>query len=121
MKRVAVSVEGVTEEYFVKDVLQPHLLLHDVMPVPISINGALPVRDLAIEMARLYRTYGAVTSLVDFYGFPKKGPGDVDSLEARLLDKLRDVVKARGHGTLNEEKVRPYVQLHEFEGLLFPT
>ena len=66
-------------------------------------------------MARLYHTHDAVTSLVDFYGFQRRGGRTVDELEAHLRGEIGKVV---GDGW-DEQRVLPYVQMHEFEGLLF--
>ena len=66
-------------------------------------------------MADLYYSFDAVTSLVDFYGFRDKGDKGVQDLEAELLDGIAE----RVGGDWNARKVVPYVQRHEFEGLLF--
>lgn len=122
MIRLAVSVEGQTEEEFVKDNLSAHLLSHGVEAEPILIGagtdgggGNVTVRRLASDMARLYHSYDVVTSLVDFYGFQKKGERTVDALEAHILQTIREQI---GEGW-DENRVFPYVQRHEFEGLLF--
>ena len=127
MKRVAVNVEGDTEERFVNTVLRDHLKLHGVEPVPIPIRGGINVRRLADYMARTYPKghavtspvdFYAVTSLVDFYGFQNRATSDVTVLEDRLLAEI-DLKLTRKHVALVASRVRPYVQLHEFEGLLF--
>ena len=56
-----------------------------------------------------------MTSLVDFYGFRDKGDRTVQDLETHLL---REVAERVGHAW-DARKVVPYVQRHEFEGLLF--
>ena len=66
-------------------------------------------------MARLYPNFDAVTSLVDFYGFRGKGDRTVEELEEVLGLEVRMKVA----GQLDQRKVIPYVQIHEFEGLLF--
>ena len=63
-------------------------------------------------MAHLHRSFDVVTSLVDFYGFKDKGGRTVDDLEALLR---REIERKVGR---SEERVLPYVQMHEFEGLL---
>ena len=64
-------------------------------------------------MAHLHRSFDVVTSLVDFYGFKDKGGRTVGDLEALLRQHVEREVGR------NEERVLPYVQMHEFEGLLF--
>ena len=124
MIRLAVSVEGRTEEQFVKTVLVGHLRPMAVEIQPILIGrarntdeggGNVTINRLSSEMASLYRSFDAVTSLVDFYGFRGKGSRTVQELETHL----RDEVGNRIGGSWNETSVFPYVQRHEFEGLLF--
>ena len=118
MIRLAISVEGPTEEEFVKQFLADHLRERGVEPTPIllgrasgrSAGGNVSVERLVSEMTHL-RHFDAVTSLVDFYGFRRKGAKTVDALEEDLRKKL-------GH-LWHPKKVIPYVQRHEFEGLLF--
>ena len=123
MKRLAVSVEGQTEEEFVKSVLWEHLRPLGVEPTPILIGrarggsggGNVSIERLAPEMANLCWNFDFVTSLVDFYGFRGKGDRTVDELEQYLGQE----VQARIHHRRNVTEVIPYVQKHEFEGLLF--
>lgn len=63
-------------------------------------------------MLRLQWSFDAVTSLVDFYGFSDKGDRTVETLEECLKHKIC----ARNP---DGRRVFPYVQKHEFEGLLF--
>ncbi len=65
-------------------------------------------------MVTLLGSHDAVTSLVDYYGFRDKGDKTVDALESDVGGRIRTRVRA-----LDERKVIPYVQRHEFEGLLF--
>ena len=66
-------------------------------------------------MARLYHDFDVVTSLVDFYGFRGKGDRTVDQLEELLVEEIQKKVSS----PWDQRKVIPYVQKHEFEGLLF--
>jgi hypothetical protein len=120
--RLGISVEGQTEERFVKDLLAPHLVGFCVYATPIVVTtsrsasgqkakgGGINVDRVANELRRLLTGYrdGYVTSLYDFYGFADKRVGEtVDLLETRIaasLDTPRNLIA--------------YVQLHEFEGLL---
>ncbi len=124
MIRLAVSVEGQTEEEFVKTVLLDHLRSMAIEIQPIRIGrarnkhkggGNVTIDGLASDMASLYGSFDAVTSLVDFYGFRDKGGRNVLDLETHL----RVEVGNRIGGSWNETRVFPYVQQYEFEGLLF--
>ena len=117
MKRVAIVVEGDTEEEFVKQVLAPHLVAHGVAAEATNQGGNVSVDKLAPVMAELsWSRFAAVTSLVDFYGFKRKLDGESASdLEARIDARVRR------HNPRRADAVPQfaYVQQHEFEALLF--
>ena len=74
MIRVAIAVEGPTEEAFVKEILHDYLLVEKGIEVqPIPLYGNISVQRLALYMANLFWSFDFVTSLVDFYGFKDKG------------------------------------------------
>ena len=123
MTRLAVSVEGQTEEEFVKRVLAGHLRARRVESTPILLGrargrsggGNVSSDRLVSEMVWLLHSFDAVTSLVDFYGFRNKGDRSVDDLEAHLHRE----VSGRIGSDRDTRMVVPYLQRHEFEGLLF--
>ena len=123
MTRLAVSVEGQTEEEFVKRVLAGHLRRGRVESTPILLGrgrgrsggGNVSSDRLVSEMVWLLHSFDAVTSLVDFYGFRNKGDRSVDGLEAHL----RREIAGRIGSDRDTRMVVPYLQRHEFEGLLF--
>ncbi len=115
MIRLAISVEGDTEEEFVKSVLVDHLLTRGVGVVPIGLGGDVTVEKLASEISRLLWNFDAVTSLVDFYGFRDKD----DATPSELEERVDEAVDERINRSWNQTRVFSYVQQHEFEGLLF--
>lgn len=116
MIHLAISVEGQTEEEFVKTLIATHLHSYDVNAQPIQLHGAVSETKLVKEMLRLVSgRFDGVTSLVDFYGFVKKGDRSCEELEDVLCTQIRK--KLRSYR--DKERVFPYVQKHEFEGLLF--
>ena len=119
MTRLAISVEGQTEEEFVKESLAAHLQSRGIYVQPILIHrarrrvqggGNVTVDGLAKEMRHLLLSHDAVTSLVDFHGFKGKGGKSPEVLVQAIRDRI---------GGSDERNVLPYVQVHEFEGLLF--
>jgi len=121
MRRLAISVEGSTEREFVRQVLQPHLwgLEIDIRPVVVTTKrlvsgpnqkgGSISVDRAVPEIRRLLPNFDAVTTLYDFYGFVGKKPGDTaEDIETRISDRLG-----------NPYSFIPYVQVHEFEAILF--
>lgn len=122
MIRLAISVEGQTEEEFVRTVLAPHLRVGGVEPQPILLGvgrggrgGNVTVEGLSADMAKLYHAFDAVTSLVDLYGFRGREDREASALE----QSIRNTVAQRVRHQWDERRVLPYVQRHEFEGLLF--
>ena len=117
-------MEGDTEETFVKAMLVPHLHSKGIAATPILIGrasaanvggGNVTVQRLGRDLSALYHSFDTVTTLVDFYGFRDKEDRTVDALEAALLSQVRSMIRR----AWDERRVLPYVQRHEFEGLLF--
>ena len=121
MIRLAISVEGQTEEEFVNEILDPHLRNFCVLSKPILLKvtggnqggGNVSINNLIRNMKKLKGSHHYVTSLVDFYGFKKKENLTVDQLELQILEGVLE------SSSIPEKTIIPYVQLHEFEGLLF--
>lgn len=117
--RVAISVEGQTEEEFVNLSVAVPLRDRGVYATPVLIGrarrpvqggGNVTIQGLAAEMQHLRKSFDAVTSLVDFYGFRGKRAMSPDEL-------IQAIHASTGHP--DDGSVFPYVQVHEFEGLLF--
>lgn len=118
MTRIAIVVEGQTELDFVNKVLSPNLWEQEVYLSPRLLGhngGNVSVDRLAADMASYLVDYDYVTSLVDFYGFRDKGSLTVQELEERINAEVNRRVR-RPHA---QSRTFAYVQLHEFEGLLF--
>ena len=116
MARLAISVEGETEEEFVKEALATHLQSRGIYAIPVLLGrarrraqsgGNVTIDLLAREMQHLRHSFDAVTSLVDFYGFRGKGTRSPDTLVEAIHDRI---------GRPDDGSVFPYVQVHEFEG-----
>ena len=115
MIRMAILVEGETEEAFVNRVLAEHLRASGVVIEPIVLRGNITVQRLASRMANVIWSFDWVTSLVDFYGFRDKGNATPDQLEQNILETIDHYIGR----SWDRSRVVPYVQLHEFEALLF--
>lgn len=115
MIRLAIVVEGETEEEFVNKLLSPYLYTHGVWANPHPLGGNVTVERLGSEMAMYFWSYDRVTSLVDFYGFRNKGQVSREALEVRIFQQVDAQIKV----SWDQTRVFPYVQQHEFEALLF--
>lgn len=134
MIRVHVLVEGQTEETFVKSVLQPHFNPRETYLLPRLIGkpghkggvGEYPRarRDI---LAALRQDGGAFcTTMLDYYAMPDSWPNREAASHKPFAAKsvtieeaiLADISAELGAG-FNRVRFIPYVQMHEFEALLF--
>ena len=116
MTRVAIAVEGLTEEAFVKRLLVGYLEEKGIFVQPFPLDGNITVQRLASDMANFSWSFDFVTSLVDFYGFKDKGKKTIEELKRDIFD---EVVKKIRRSNLDQRRIFPYIQRYEFEGLLF--
>lgn len=122
MIRVCIVCEGATEVEFVKSCLVPHLLNHGVNAYPSIVQapsgrhrgGRVTVERLARFISHEYHAADRLTTLVDYYGFQDAEGRTRDELERDILDCV-----VRYAAGVDPRFVRPYVQMHEFEALLF--
>lgn len=129
MKRLIVICEGPTEQEFCNVVLAPHQERFDIeVAAPVikkSNGGIVPWASLRHQIMNHLRENGAVvTMFIDYYGikdhynFPgwEESLGIVDKKERIhfLIEKMKaDIPEEMRYRFI------PYIQLHEFEGLLF--
>jgi hypothetical protein len=112
---LAISVEGPTEEEFVNKLIVRHLRAKGVETQPVSIGGNITVSKLAQEMVNLYWRYDFTTSLVDFYGFRGKERQTRRQIQDAVFDEVNRLIRR----SWDQRRVFPYIQRHEFEGLIF--
>ena len=117
MTRLAILVEGLTEEVFVRQVLADYLMTRGVGSYAIQLGGNVTVQGIVLQMQRLSHSFDAVTSLVDYYGFKQKGKMSPQELEARIFETVCERIERTKN--LDRSKIIPYIQQYEFEGLLF--
>lgn len=134
MIRVHVICEGQTEEMFVKEILSGFFSSRGICLIPTLIGkpghkgGNFKFERLFIDVrARLLGDkMSYCTTFFDFYGLPEDFPGKQESLGCLTLqDKVQcvlDIMSDKLRGKLGDEPLRrfiPYIQMYEFEGLLF--
>jgi len=110
LTRVAILAEGQTEMEFVKRILASHLCRNAVQATGHDLGGGVTIPKIAREMRHYCESYDLVTTLVDYYGFSKKGGWTVEQLEQQVEKEIPDYFQC---------KAVPYVQRHEFEAFLF--
>lgn len=134
MVRVHVLVEGQTEETFVKRVLQVHFNGPEVYLYP-RLIGEPGHRGGVGEYLRARRdilatlkedTSAFCTTMFDYYGMPDSWPDREAARHKAFAEKAATVENAVGADIATElgggstyPRFIPYVQMHEFEALLF--
>lgn len=134
MREVFVICEGPTELSFVKDVLASYLAKRQLYLTPTRIGkprhkggGVTYHRLLSTLKPRLLGNSQPVcTTLVDYYGLLATFPGKREANELRDIAAKADCIHTALLTRLAEDfdkytlrRFVPYVQMHEFEGLLF--
>ena len=124
MTRICVVCEGKTELEFVKQCLAPYLHEQCKAAVKPQIlcaksghhkGGRVTVGRLAEHISREYHKTDRITTLVDFYGFKDRTGRTCEQVE----NAIRTEVAAKITRNYDARFVLPYVQMHEFEALLF--
>lgn len=130
MKRIIIICEGPTEQAFCKTNLQPYFQgkgLYIQVPLIKHSRGGIvkwSILKQQIELHLKTDTSAFVTTFIDYYGlytkhsFPNWEESEkiqnrnvrMDSLEKGMFDAIHKNLRYR---------FIPYLQLHEFEGLLF--
>ncbi|MGL5981565.1 MAG: DUF4276 family protein [Phocaeicola sp.] len=130
MKRVFIVTEGQTEQEFVNTVLSPYLRdfgIYSVTPVLIRTSksgrgGFVNCQHLANTIKGLLSgksTEIIVTSFVDFFRMPNNMPSYTECVaKVSKCDQI-ECLETAMYELINDSRFLPYIQLHEFEALLF--
>jgi hypothetical protein len=142
MARLLIHVEGETEESFVNEILAEHLQACGYETIGARLVGNARLRDRRGGIRawstvqkdiinHLREDVGCfATTMVDYYGLPqakgKAWPGRVDAGRLPYHEKAQfveeslfaDIQNALGEH-YDARRFRPFVIMHEFEGLLF--
>ncbi|MDZ7899022.1 MAG: DUF4276 family protein [Arcicella sp.] len=132
MKRLFIVVEGQTEEEFVNELLSPYLNsfgIYDIRATKITTSkgykgGFVNYEHLRNDVIRLLKQSGqdvVVTTFVDFFKMPKNVP-DYANISKKFTKKnsVGEFEKAIAKD-INDQRFVPYIQMHEFEALLFSS
>ncbi|MDP2087809.1 MAG: DUF4276 family protein [Flavobacteriaceae bacterium] len=133
MKRLIIVVEGDTEKEFVDKVLSPYLYAKGLLSVNCfkikhTKGGLTKYQHLKTDLINcVYESNVLVSTLIDFYALPKDFPKyeEAKTIVNRanrlaFLEKaiVEDLEAEKGKAFPN---LLPYIQLHEFEALVFSS
>ncbi len=134
MIRVHVLVEGEAEITFVKKVLLPYFIQHEIHLLPRRLGKPrhkrgicgypLAQREILVTLKQEAQIF--CTTMFDYYGMPSNWPKRKEARRKPLAERsamvedamLADISSQLG-GRFNCARFIPYVQMHEFEALLF--
>ncbi len=142
MIRLHMVVEGQTEEAFVNNVLRDHLATHGIYADTRCVEtgryhgtvyrgGLVNYEKLAIDLAAWMKQDGSpecwFTTMVDFFRLPADFPDraavpvhlPAPDQVARLERAMKIDMVQRLEGQRVADRFIPYIQIHEFEALLF--
>ncbi len=127
--------EGQTEERFVKDVLSPYLQQFGIYTKPIllitskkknAMGGMLSFSQAKRDLTLLRKQFNdnknerhIFTTMFDYYALPEDFPG---FMESKRITNVRDRIsflEGKFFDEMGSDVFLPYIQLHEFEALLF--
>lgn len=131
MRGIYIICEGQTEEEFVIGILRPYFNLHqiyDVRPILMTTSkghkgGDVKYDRLKFNIDKLLKreTDILVTTFIDFFrlvnDFPKFGEAQAIQNKIQRVDFLEQALAE----VIDNTRFIPYIQLHEFEGLLFAS
>ena len=134
MVRVHVLVEGEAEETFARDVLPPYFTPHEIYLLPRRLGKprhkrgicGYPLAQREILITLKQETQAFCTTMFDYYGMPPDWPKREEARHKPFAERsvmvedaiLADISSQLG-GRFNCSRFIPYVQMHEFEALLF--
>ena len=134
MKTIDILVEGQTEEKFVKE-----LLKYILKPKGVDLNaiiiktkivkggsdfvgGISEYSQIERDLRNILESTDAdlVTTMIDFYKFPGDMPGLENAPVGDYIKRI-DYYENTFAANINDNRFLPYLQLHEFEALLFSS
>lgn len=132
--RLHFIVEGQTERRFVENTLRPHFSDRSIWIVARCVetsrsrgqkfsggitNYHQTKKDIENWMKEDQDSNLHFTTMIDFYALPKDFPGYADAKKKRdPYSRIRVLEDALGED-ISDRRFIPYIQLHEFEALLF--
>ena len=129
MRGLYIIVEGQTEEVFVNSSLRPYFTskgIYDIRAIKIQTSPGHKGGDLIydrykanIALLLKQETDILLTSLIDFYKLKSDFPGFVEAKEIADVNERVVFIEKAISEDINHTRLIPYIQLHEFEGLLF--
>lgn len=130
--RLYVTTEGQTERKFAEEVLGPHLANYniEVKTRVVLTNRKLGRRGGIIDYGKirgdLHRLMledqheeARFTTMIDLYALPQEFPGWAEARQSTHSQNRITILESSLETDINDRRFLPYIQLHEFEALLY--
>jgi len=129
MIRLNITAEGFSEERFISDILRPHLLEFGIYAESRKVltnrklrkrGGIVSYAKFKNDITQWFRECPDVyhSTLIDLYGLKPDFPGHHEAKMKQPYERIEFMEDALKN-ELDFHKFIPYIQLHEFESLLF--
>lgn len=130
--RLYLTVEGQTERKFAEAVLQPHLVQFEVdLRTRVVVThrklgnrgGVFNFAKIRDDLTRLMRQdqqpEARFTTMVDLYALPSDFPGWAKARKQNTAQQRVATLETALQEEMGDQRFLPYIQLHEFEALLY--
>ena len=131
MKRLYIIVEGQTEQEFVNSIIAPYMQQHGVYSVtPVLIRTSKTgrggfgnyehLKNDAKKLLSSKKSDSVVSTFVDFFRIPEVPQKERWEKKATHIEQVEEMEQCIAED-INDSRFIPYIQLHEFEALLFSS
>ncbi len=131
MKKVLVLVEGQSEEWFVKNILNQNFNKKNIFLIPTILTtkrvlsgpnykgGVSTYGKIKRELLRLFNDSSAtiVTTMLDYYRIPADFPGFNEKPSGDCYQRVK-FLEDKFYLDIDRRNFIPYLQLHEYEALI---
>ena len=131
MKYLIIVVEGQTEQEFVNDILRPYFAEHGIYHVSARLiqtsrtgkGGFVNFQHLQNDVNRILANEpnAIVTTFIDFFRCPNNMPKYNEAIQKGNHQEAVEILEIGMADLFNNHRFIPYIQLHEFEALLFSS
>lgn len=121
-RNIIVVVEGATEEGFVNLVLAPFFRNLGIQVIARQVPGGMQKFDRVRQFVTFLlrdRSQPNVTTMFDLYALPTSFPNRAEARKKTIPVEKARIIEAGMKVKMSNERFIPYIQLHEFEALLF--
>lgn len=123
MKRgIYFIAEGATEVQFIESSLRHHFIAKGIYDIrAFDMGGSNSYGKYYTDVTTFLKKENdiIVTSRIDFFRLPTDFPGYYEAKKLNGNDRQIAAIETEINQRINHQRFVPYIQLHEFEGLLF--